>query len=714
MAQLAKSVKVALNKGLVTEATPLTFPEDATTSELNVALAASGMRYKRRGVQVEAGGSWINRPTGVGTYSTFTWDFAGGDRTKSFLVVQEDRRLVFYNLRTRPMSIGSYAGELDLSWAYTGGTGVRPFEFAAVKGSLVVAAEGMNTCLVRYNPTTNSFTLETITFHIRDFEYLTTDKRSLVYRAGNDSGNVARIYDTLNSGWIWGALDQFRSYHNALPELTKPYYSVKNSIGWWTVQGEWNKIEGGSTAITNGKHILNLYSMDRDGASGVSGANWVANNMGLGPETTRFTTVASYAGRVFFAGMTSNRSTGRIYFSQVIEDGNEFGDFYSKNDPTAEYLSDLLDTDGGYVNLPDAEGILKLHVYGTSLLVIATNGVWAISGVDDVFRATSYTVNRLQRLNISSASSFVSADGRPYWFSDEGIQTVVISEFKNLEVVPVSDANIKTFFQSIPLSVRNKAIGAYDTQNKQVTWLYGETWDETKYRNILMLDETHGAFLPWKISNPEGVVRDIIGLFYNRHSPTELILDTVVDEFGDIVVDEGGDEVVSEATEVLDSTEPFLYLIKDHLGRISFAYHTEGLFYDWGQTSYDAWLETGYSFSGDLSTYKQMPYLTVLLQKTEDGWQTPVTPSNQSSLFASLYWDGNFMPAYPPQQTYRIHRYVMPTQANSPFQSESSLIQTKIVPRGRGTNLRVRFEAEEGKDFKLLGFETLDAKNRTV
>lgn len=708
--QLAKTVRVALNKGFVSEATPLTYPEDTTKDELNVALDRNGARYKRRQIAVEEGGNWMPRSNPFEVTSTFVWEFAAGQKDKSFLILQEDRLLRVFDLRRRPLSLNGYFATIDLGPHFTPGASDSRLSFTTIKGLLVVVGANLNSLSIRFNPDNGSFSTRRLTFRMRDFEWLTDPKSSLLYN-GALPVSLARTYDSFNTGWHSGALSQFTSFHGYGPPLNKPYWAPKNKDGWTDVKAEWHKIEGGSTLIANGRFILDLYSMDRDGASGLSGVNAFAASKGLGPETTRFSTAVGYAGRVFYSGLSSRRSSGRVYFSQVVESEEELGEFYSKNDPTAEYLSDLLDTDGGYVDIPEAEGILKLHVFGTSLLVFATNGVWAISGVDDVFRATDYTVNSLGRVTTSSMSSFVSADGRPYWWTDSGISTVTITEFKNLELVSVTESTIKSFLQRIDRLDRDKVIGAFDEQNKQVFWVYRENGvNEDK---VLVLDENHGAFLKWAFL-PSSNGERVISMFFNRHLIASDGLDPVVTGGWDPVTTESGDDVVIDVSVSSSSLLPFTFVAKRQNNSVAFAYLSEGNFADWNQVPYPAFIETGYSFLGDISTYKNAPYLTVLCKKTENGWESPMVPAGQSSLFASVYWDGSYTPAYPPQQVYRIHRYVYPTASSSPFSSEAEMVQTKIVPRGRGRNMRIRFEAEDYKDFYLYGFETVDAKNTTV
>lgn len=710
----AKTVRVPLSKGLITEATPLTLPPEASVDELNVAIDSDGTRPKRKGMAREQAGNnfgvhFRTRETG----GNFIWEFPAGDKDTSFLVIHEGAFLRFYDLRVAPLSSGRKPYYITLSRYLQGSELPASVSMAAVKGRLVVAGENLNTFSVEYKPLIDEIRSTPITFRIRDFEYI-GDKLRYTQPSPNTT-NVVRRYDTFNSGWTVEALDKFLVHHEEAPELTKPYYAEKHSNGYYDVEDGWDKIEGGNTLITNGHFILDLYTMDRDAASGLAGVNTVAKDRDIAEETTRFTTLVNFSGRVFYSGMRSSRSSGRVYFSQAIQDGNELGNLYQANDPTAEYLSDLLDTDGGYVDIPDAEGITHLHVFGTHLLVFATNGVWSVSGGDDVFRATDYSVNRITGIGLIHPSTFVSADGRPYWWSDTGIHTISMTEFKNLEENNLSDTTIKTKFLSIPTTVRDRATGAYDKRRKQVIWAYGDFGTPNKRLNILIMDETFGAFIPWRIGESQTASISVVNIFYNRHLTKREFLNEVLDLNGEQVISASGEPVVVSSVQMLDSSSTLIFTcINENTGRVFFAEFNDNRYMDWATAPYDAYLVTGYNFLTDLSTSKNTPQITVLCRTTEEYTDDFSEPTSQSSLTACVYWDFKYSPAYSAQQVYRASRMVPSyvTQGR-PF-AEKSHVQTSIRPRGRGKTVAIRLEGEYGKAFHLIGFETVDAKNATV
>ena len=168
---------------------------------------------------------------------------------------------------------------------------------------------------------------------------------------------------------------------------------------------EWQNIFSGTSLIGNGTYILNFFNKDRSTASGIAG---ITSDV----ETSRFKSVESFAGRIFYAGLESAKNSGVLLFSRQIESLRELGDCFQVNDPTSEDFSDLLDTDGGVVRIPDAVNIQYLYAFGATLFIFAENGVWSINGVDNVFRATEYSLRRVSYTGMLTAKSRACANTR--------------------------------------------------------------------------------------------------------------------------------------------------------------------------------------------------------------------------------------------------------------------------------------------------------------
>ena len=92
-------------KGLITEASELTFPENASVDELNCALERDGTRRRRKAVTLETGAvtSGAVIPEGA-VFQTATWSNVAGQTNLEFLVVQNGPLLRFYEKALDPLS----------------------------------------------------------------------------------------------------------------------------------------------------------------------------------------------------------------------------------------------------------------------------------------------------------------------------------------------------------------------------------------------------------------------------------------------------------------------------------------------------------------------------------------------------------------------------------------------------------------------------------
>src|SRR3546814_123621 len=124
--------------GLITEASPLTFPQNASLDEENFILSRKGSRARRLGMDLEDGyvivDSGITIPTDNELHITsFKWQNVGGDASKTIIVVQIEYKLHFFDGASTPLSAG-----LISTWEYDSTELVRKFSYAAVDGMLVV------------------------------------------------------------------------------------------------------------------------------------------------------------------------------------------------------------------------------------------------------------------------------------------------------------------------------------------------------------------------------------------------------------------------------------------------------------------------------------------------------------------------------------------------------------------------------------------------
>jgi hypothetical protein len=728
----------AINKGLITEFGELTFPEGASIDELNCSLNRDGSRAKRLGIQFEQSAdlsSFTVDPAKI--FHSGSWENPGGVSGLTFMVIQSGATLYFYNAGVFPYS-NQYTGlSLDLTPYQVDGKDISltKVEFATIAGSLVVASEAMNTVYLSYDGAV--ITPRQIEFNVRDFEWV-SDVCDLTEKIPLATVTTARRYDTFNAGWVgnygddkvstvtaptligaliggtmgvlpieqanqlkltinggFGSLGTYVNARNAFPPLTHPWFSGKNSTGDFDLAA-WEKIYSGSSLIGNGHFVLDFFNKDRNTISGLTG---VPSEV----EPERFKTVSAYAGRMFYAGLGSGKNSGKILYSRIVEnvvdqgDCTIIGECYQQNDPVAEYFSDLLETDGGVIHIPDAYNIKKLYTHNQYLYVFAENGVWAISGPESRFSATSYYVSKVSNVGIYNANSFVAAEGVPFWWSKYGIHTFAYDESSGYPMEQnLSISTVQRFFDTIDTNAKAKVVSAYDRFNKQIFWLYPENGETAlnKRTRILILDIPLQAFYPWKIADATDYP---MGLYFFDSYGSEAFPDDVFDSLGDFVVDSVGDAVTVTGYNVLSTAQTQLSVLTFSQNKFTISVFTGTDFVDWDSLPYDAYVECGYDFGGDLLLKKSTPYVTIYTRSTPDA-----NDISTSGLMLETYWDFKTYPATR-QQVYLPKRVY--------DQQNKTVVVTRLKVRGSGRSFRLRFQGEEGKDFTLLGYSVLIGAN---
>lgn len=719
--RISQKVVNTFVKGLITEAGELTFPEDASVDELNCLLQRDGSRRRRLSVELETDA--VDSSFDVATtfvYHTGVWKNVAGQAGFDLLVVQNGSTLYFYDTATEPYSAGIKAFSVNLSTfeqAGSAGAGTAYVELASINGDLVVVSPAINPFYIRYTPSTDTIATTQITIRIRDFEWQ-GDTNTYFTGLATGSTTNARKYDTANAGWTGtkgsAALSTYLAAKSAYPPLTLAWYAGKDADGNFSVT-EWDNIFSGSSLTGNGHFILDMFNKDRSTASGIAGITTEI-------ESSRFQSVAAFSGRVFYAGLTSAKNGGRIFFSRQLDSIAEAGNCFQQNDPTSEDFSDLLDTDGGVIVLPEAMNIQKLYVVGSSLYVFAENGVWRISGVDNVFRATEYSVQKVTSTGMQNARTFVDVEGIPLWWSKNGIHTVTIDSVSgNAADQNLTIPTIQEFFDQIDGNAKDNCKGAYDAINKRVLWFYPKNGETTvnKKNRVLTLDITLQAFYPWEIADEASSTSYIVGAEYYSGFGSDIIdVDVILSTGDDVVTSAGDDVIISRLSQIALANSATILMVRNGAtGKMTMALFKGTNFLDWNSADYSSYAEAGYDFMGDLVLKKTSPYIAVYMRPTEEGWTgtelTGYDPIRESSMLVSSYWDFRRSSSSVPQQAYRL-KYVpvVDTGNLAVWDYPEEVVTTRLKLRGYGRSMRLRFESETGKDFVLLGYGVLQGVNQ--
>lgn len=537
------SVQNNFVKGLITEATALTFPENACTDTDNCVFDHLGLVERRRGFEYEGLAEFVTQDLTDNSVVTYLWTNVGGDGTSTFAVVQIGDTLHFYAVNEDESLSGSkHPDTIDLTaFLVSGVVSVSNLEcqFSSGNGRLFVTNQRLETFYVEYDPVGDAITATEITIRVRDFEGDTADTLGVSERPTSTLGalDANHRYNLENQGWTTANLTAWDTARTDMPSNADVSWNFKNATDEFDFTVVDDRLPGNSQA-PRGHFIYSVYDFNR--SANVSGAT------DFEIEQERFQTSAFHAGRVFYSGLKVPSHSSRIYFTQVITSPAQYGDCFQVNDPTSETLFDLLPTDGGFIDIIDAGAIIKMVPVLNSLLVFATNGIWTITGSQGIgFSATDYSINRLSSLVNYSHTSFVDVDGIPYWWNLDGIYTVSPDRQTNsLRVQSLTDGTIRSFYLEIPSESKSLVRGAYDPFLKRIHWAYRSetaTTFEEKYifDRFLIFNMLTGAFFKWSIDPTNVRVNSILNILGQRGqlSPVE-----VYD--GDEQVVDGTDEVI--------------------------------------------------------------------------------------------------------------------------------------------------------------------------
>jgi len=436
-------------KGLITEASPLTFPDGASLVDENFVLNKDGSRNRRLGLKYENDfvkktlTSLHNTTTKVNSY---TWKSVNGNGSLDIAVFQIGSLLYFYDNNVSPIT-GSplnSGSALDLS-IYSSPTDLV-YSFSSVRGELVVATGGEEVIVVSYNATLDSVSSTPLRIEVRDLfgiEEIGVDpfvRRSAAshehkYNLSNQGWPLLTTVSTDDigtsvstniyaAGYAAGAIGVYPNNSDIFGSFKlSSATSIKaiNSFSPW----EMEKINTGTAQAPRGSIIIDVFN--RGATRNLKTALTVPNDESVGGVRN----VTSYAGRAFYSlNVTSENGTDEnspdltamVCFSKSTTKIDDLGECYSHNDPSAEDFNNPLDTDGGYIVLSGAGEIYALSPLGSSLFVIASRGVWEISGGESVFSATNQLVTKTTDAGAISGSSVVVGEAMISYMSSGGIK----------------------------------------------------------------------------------------------------------------------------------------------------------------------------------------------------------------------------------------------------------------------------------------------------
>lgn len=688
----------------------------------------------------------------------YVWSSVNNNGSLNFLVQQVGLRLYFFDLASDPIGSGLKSFSVDLSdFRAPGATSPSsgPVSMASGKGLLFVVGSKIEPFYVEYDE--DADTIETTQIHIqvRDFEGLEDG-----YAPDHEPTELtaAHHYNLRNQGWINPKNDasgpevSFFTKHGTIEtskigndELIDKYFTEfkrypSNAQQWWlarkqnpaaSVYQEFSaeilgRLSFGNSYCPRGHFILDAFYKDRSAMSGVTG-------LATETETERPVAVAFFSGRVWYA------LNNTVYFSQILTYKDKAGFCYQEADPTSEEISDLVDTDGGVIPIPDMGRAVRLFSAGSGIMIFANNGIWFISGGQGGFTATDFSITKLSPIGTESPNSIVEVDTTIMWWSKIGIQaftqkTGIFGPVEgNFDKINMSQETIQSYFnEDIPATSKLYVKSAYDPATNTVQWIWSSASAPGPYRydRVLNYDISLQAFYPWSVSSAEGRPY-ISGIFVTPSLSSSEEEEDVTVSGVTVTLTSTGEDVTAFA-DVLTSRQSFLKYITavpvDDSYQFTFSEFTNGNFSDWETFdnpgySYLSFLETGYELLEDASRKKQATYITSYFRRTEENFVSDGVDSytfdKPSSCLFRAKWDfsnsaisGKWSRLI---EAYRLSRVPGFDESDLAFDNGFPVVVTKNKVRGTGRSIQFRFECSTiGKNFDLLGWSTAFTGNTKV
>lgn len=763
-------------RGLITESNPLTFPENASMDEDNFVLNRDGSRSRRLGMEYEE--DYVLR--NLGTYSTdavsfHEWRINGGDTAIAIGVVRVHNRLMFFNMLDRSPSSAILNGGSAITFTTLAD---EPIETTTINNTMVIVSKGLpHPVRLTYDSESDTVVSEEYKVFVRDFWG--------VYDGLGDNERPTTLstyhrYNLLNQGWAPTVQSTCGTEPIACTFSTIGKYP-SNSDTW-----SMGKVADSSSAnyekyspsemtkrmhdfmlAPKGKHIIDVFNRGASRAEvtgltvAASGSpnngsttpkeSWsiytgslssnpqnlanptqstllvdppTSNVLSLDKDVGAFTTVASYAGRVFYSGVDSAvidpdakspNLSSYVLFTQTVTNDEKLSRCYQEADPTSDEISDIIDTDGGAIHIPDAVNIIALVPTKAALIVFAENGIWSISGGSANFSATDYDLQKISSIGCKNRGSIVAVNSEIFYWAKAGIFRIVFDEATGgLKSENLSLTSIQTKYNEIPDVGKEFARSVFDDKNNTIRWLYNDsiTYEGTsKYNKELVLDMTLGAFYPNSIDDSVVYIADFVKIpdYAESQQVDEVVVGT------DPVLVASLAEVVVNRTDVEYRSSNIYYIAINSNYQFTFSRYRDTTFYDWtigtGGINYTSYLVTGYEIFGEMMRKKYVPYIMFYFDRTENRYVSVgdgIDLANQSSCLVQAQWNwtdsANSGKWGTPFQAYKLSRNYIPSGVSDTFDYGDRVIVTKNKLRGSGRALSLKIYSEKGKDMKLLGW----------
>lgn len=197
------------SKGLITEAGFLTYPENASTDELNTVIKTKGSRSRRFGIDWEPSSIADNAIDSsidqLDVCAVYPWRNVGNNSSRNFLCVQAKGIIYFYDLDGTPITGTVLPFTIDLTtYAAPAATDPQvegqPVHMAAGKGFLFICSQYIEPIIVEYDSAGGgTLTVIPVIIQMRDFDGVDDSISNEVQPATLSNPHY---YNLRNQGWV--------------------------------------------------------------------------------------------------------------------------------------------------------------------------------------------------------------------------------------------------------------------------------------------------------------------------------------------------------------------------------------------------------------------------------------------------------------------------------------------------------------------------------
>ena len=671
-------------RGLITEASPLTFPENASIDEENFVLNTDGTRDRRLGVDYESDGSILTSnqqiPASRDTvFNTFDWVGVAGDPELKVVVVQIGNQVSFFDTAAGTLSTNQIGTD------FTVGAGTVPYGFSSVDGLLIAATNESTISIFKFDEGVITVSQEALIvrdlFGVEDIsegkDLFSQENISFVpevltdehlYNVTNQTFGIPRAssladqpqYYVRGTGTpsveprdpIQAFFDQFGRYPSNAHNIHAAIYSDPTAT---PPEFKFYPNEFINQPPPNSESAKGFFLIDVLNRGTSRQQQFEANTLKYPEDDLTFTlgtlnldrtdngakAVVEFSGRVFYAGFDGSVTGGDsrspnlssyVLFSKIVDTKAEIVQCYQEGDPTDKESPELVATDGGFIRIQGAYGIKRLVNIGVGLVVLADNGVWLVRGESGIgFSATAHEVIKISDRGCISAQSAVVVENTLLYWSEDGIYNVAPNEFGLYTSTNITHSTIRKLYNGINVDDKLQAHGIFDTFQRKVIWTYGGRLGSTDPVAQLVLDISLSAFSKNVFQTAAGTIYPrIVGSVEVPPFITGIAVDQIVVE-GEQVQADGVDVIVTTAIReaALKEVKYLTVTGEDSLGKplYTFSNFRNTEFTDWktfdgtGKDAF-AFLLTGHLTGGDSSRDKYVPNIFFHFRRTEDGFQS--------------------------------------------------------------------------------------------